>query len=68
LKSKNLDLTYEEFLQELQVTHENYIEIARSSLKKVKIFLKRKLLEVNIYNYNTDILNCFMSNMDIQFI
>jgi len=68
LKSKNLDLTYEEFLQELQVTHENYIEIATSSLKKVKIFLKRKLLEVNIYNYNTDILNCFMSNMDIQFI
>jgi hypothetical protein len=68
LKSKNLDLTYEEFLQELQVTHENYIEIVRSSLKKVKIFLKRKLLEVNIYNYNTDILNCFMSNMDIQFI
>ena len=68
MKSKNLDLTYEEFLQELQVTHENYIEIVRSSLKKVKIFLKRKLLEVNIYNYNTDILNCFMSNMDIQFI
>lgn len=69
LKQKdNLNISYEEFLTSLNITHDYYIEVIRSKLKKAKIFLRRKLCDVKINNYNSKILNCHEANMDIQFV
>ncbi|KAH9398505.1 hypothetical protein TYRP_018746 [Tyrophagus putrescentiae] len=62
--------TFEEYLQELQMTDEQYIMAIRQSLDKnrSKIFLRRSPAEVNINNYNIRLLRLHRANMDIQFV
>lgn len=62
------DVDFNTILKELECSEDAYIEALRSTLKKPKIFLKRSSLEVGINCYNTDMLNLFESNVDIQFV
>ncbi len=62
------DATFDQFLSDLKMTKDEYINCIRTKLKKPTIFLKRNVSDININSYNEHILNLFHSNMDIQFI
>lgn len=62
------DTTFEEFLEELDLSLEEYKQVVASSLRKVTLFLKREPNEVFINAYNKDILEVWQANMDIQFV
>ena len=59
---------FNKILEKLDLTEDEYILAIRSSIKRTRIFLKRKSTEVGINCYNLDILNLFEANMDIQFV
>ncbi|XP_056001840.1 uncharacterized protein LOC130048804 [Ostrea edulis] len=67
-RESEIEMTFQEFLSELQINVECYIRAVRSSLKQEKIFLKRNPNEVRINAYNSVLLKSWQANMDIQFI
>ncbi|CAM4956354.1 unnamed protein product [Rotaria socialis] len=68
--SKDTDnsLTFEEFLEHVNINEEEYIKMIRSEFKKAKAFLKRAPNEIRINAYNSMIMLLHRANMDIQFI
>jgi hypothetical protein len=60
--------SFEELLQKLNCTHDDYILAARLKLKNRKVFVKREPKDSRINPYNKKILMTMRSNMDIQFI
>uniref|UniRef100_A0A8D8UR91 ATP-dependent DNA helicase n=1 Tax=Cacopsylla melanoneura TaxID=428564 RepID=A0A8D8UR91_9HEMI len=62
------DRSFEYVLEKLEMNEDDYILAIRSSLKQVRVFLKRGTQEVGINGYNKDILCLFEANMDIQFV
>ncbi|CAF5054955.1 unnamed protein product, partial [Rotaria magnacalcarata] len=68
--SKDTDnsLTFEEFLEHVNINEGEYIKMIRSKLKKAKVFLKRAPNEIRINAYNSMIMSLHRANMDIQFI
>ena len=62
------DITFEDLLERLEVTEEDYILPIRSSLSRPTMFLKRNANELRINNYNKHCLLAWRANMDIQFI
>lgn len=66
--NKGKDLNFEEFLNELNLSKDQYMEAVRSSIKTTTIFLQRRLNEIRINNYNKILLQSWRANMDIQFI
>lgn len=67
-RESEIEMTFQEFLSELQINVECYIRAVRSSLKQEKNFLKRNPNEVRINAYNSVLLKSWQANMDIQFI
>jgi len=63
-----IELTFDEFLNHVNLSEQQYLYAIRSSLVRSRVFLKRNIHEVNINAYNNDILNFHQGNMDIQFI
>ncbi|KAL9954176.1 hypothetical protein ACROYT_G041679 [Oculina patagonica] len=61
-------ISFEELLNKLGVTEEEYVLAIRSSLSRATIFLKRKPNELRINNYNKHCLLAWRANMDVQFI
>lgn len=61
-------LSFEEFLQEIDMNLETYLHCIQSTLTVSKVFLKRSLEETRINNYNKTLLKCREANLDIQFI
>ena len=61
-------ITYDQFLERLELTHSEYIFALRSDLRMTKVFLKRESNAVHVNAYNRDILELWKANMDIQFI
>ena len=45
-----------------------YILAVRSTIKKRKIFLKRKLQEIYLNNYMKDLVHVWNANHDIQYV
>lgn len=66
--NKGIDKTFDEFLQIIDISEENYIKAVRSTLKDTKIFLKRNPNEIRINSYNCDMLRVWNANFDIQYI
>ncbi|CAF3351607.1 unnamed protein product [Rotaria socialis] len=68
--SKDTDnsLTFEEFLEHVNINEEEYIKMIRSEFKKAKAFLKRAPNEIRINAYNSMIMLLHRANMNIQFI
>ena len=62
------DITFDELLQELDVSERQYILAIRSSLNSPTIFLKRSPNELRINNYNPTCLRAWRANMDIQYV
>ncbi|XP_055612183.1 uncharacterized protein LOC129758647 [Uranotaenia lowii] len=62
------NLSFEEILESLDLTKDDYINALRASISKVTIFYKRRSCEVDINSYNPIILNLMESNTDLQLI
>lgn len=60
--------SFDDILQLLNISEEDYFLAIRLSLKTSKIFLKRRSQDVVINAYNITLLNLIESNMDIQFV
>lgn len=50
------------------MTYDEYLLAVRSALERKQVFLKRRVSECRINNYNRDLLYCWQANMDIQYI
>jgi len=61
------DITFHQFLINLNVTEWNYYLAIQSSLSSPMIFLKRKPNELRVNNYSA-CLSAWRANMDIQFV
>ena len=66
--NEGLDMAFDQLLQELNVTEENYLLAVRSSIKTAAIFLKRNQMKLTVNNYNPACLLAWRANMDIQFV
>lgn len=64
---KNFD-SIDDMLQKLNLTYDQYLMAIRSELKKATLFYKRKPNAIEINNYNTNLLNMWGANMDLQYI
>ena len=62
------NISFEELLDKLEVTEDQYILAIRYSLNRPTIFLKRNSNKLRINNYNKHCLLAWRANMDIQFI
>ncbi|KAJ8025627.1 ATP-dependent DNA helicase PIF1 [Holothuria leucospilota] len=60
--------TFQEMLDILEVTEEQYIQAIRSSLTSDKVFLQRSPSEIRINAYSAVLLETWKANMDIQYI
>ncbi|CAB4032890.1 ATP-dependent DNA helicase PIF1 [Paramuricea clavata] len=67
-KPKGKDITFDQLLEELDISEHEYILVIRSSLNCPTIFLKRSPNELRINNYNSACLHAWRANMDIQFV
>ena len=62
------DITFEQLLEDLKVSEENYLYAIQSSINCPTVLLKRKLNELRVNNYNPACLSAWRANMDIQFV
>ncbi|XP_033741835.1 uncharacterized protein LOC117328415 [Pecten maximus] len=62
------NMSFEEFLNEISMTQEQYILCIRSSLKAPKVFLKRKVCEARINPYMLPLLETWDANHDLQYV
>ena len=62
------DISFDDLLEKLGVSEENYILAIRASLVTATIFLKRNPNELRINNYNKSCLLAWRANMDIQYV
>ncbi|XP_078353763.1 uncharacterized protein LOC144638437 [Oculina patagonica] len=62
------DISFEHFLNKLQLTEKSYILAIRHTLKRDTLFLKRAPSEIRINSYNTNLLKSWQANMDIQYV
>ena len=68
LNSKNKHDSLDECLTKLEMTEEDYIKAVTTSIKRPKVFLKRKLSEIRINPYMKNLLGAWKANHDIQFV
>lgn len=62
------DITFENFLNNIQLSEESYIHAIRWNIKRNTLFLKRTPSEIRINSYNTKLLKAWQANMDIQYV
>ena len=62
------NISFEDFLNKLQLTEDNYILAIRYTLKRDTLFLNRQPSEIRINIYNTNLLKPWRANMDIQYV
>ena len=61
-------MTIKSFLKHMSLTDSEYISAVSTSIRSNTIFLKRKLSEIHINNYNVFTIKAWQANMDIQYI
>lgn len=62
------NISFEEFLNKVQLTEKSYILAIRDSLKRDTLFLQRKPSEIRINSYNSNLLKAWRANMDMQYV
>ena len=62
------DLSFEDFLIQMQCTYEEYIMAIQTSLKCAKLFLRRTLKEIRVNPYMKNLIHAWRANHDIQFV
>jgi len=63
-----VDISFEQMLNELDMTEEEYIKALRSSLTEPKVFLQRTPSEIRINPYMKSLLHAWKANQDVQYI
>ena len=59
---------YQQFLQEMHLTGDQYIKAIQYTLQRDTLFLKRSPSEIRVNSYNPDLLKAWRANMDIQYV
>ena len=60
---------YQQFLEEMHLTDDQYIKAIQYTLQCDTLFLKRTPSEIRVNNrYNPDLLKAWRANMDIQYV
>lgn len=62
------DISFEHFLEQLEITVEQYILALRTSIKSPTVFLKRQPSDIRINPYMKNLLEIYGANHDIQYI
>ena len=62
------DITFDEFLNEIGLSEDDYMKAVQTSIKNEKVFLKRKPVDNRINPYMKDLLGVWQANHDIQFV
>ena len=62
------DITFENFLNNIQLSEESNIHAIRWNIKRNTLFLKRTPSEIMINSYNTKLLKAWQANIDIQYV
>ena len=60
--------TYEQFVEEMNLTNDQYIKAIQYTLQRDTLFLKRSPAEIRVNSYNVDLLKAWRANMDIQYV
>jgi hypothetical protein len=70
LEQRDFDdlMSFEDFLVELNLTEDEYIQVIQSTLKQPTIFLKRKLSHIWNNGFSKDMPNMWNANTDVQFV
>ena len=68
LNTLERDITFEDFLKELDLGDDEYMKAVQTSVKTEKVFLKRKPIENRINPYVKDLLGVWKANHDVQFV
>ena len=68
LNSLKQDITFDEFLEQVGLSEDEYIKAVQTSVQSEKIFLKRKPIECRINPYMRDLLGVWKANHDIQYV
>jgi hypothetical protein len=61
-------ISFDQFLDQINISEQDYIQAIRSSIKTTTVFLKRSPYEIRVNPYNKHLLLATRANMDIQFI
>ena len=61
-------ISFEQFLAELDLSEEGYVNTLRYYLKRPTVFLQRNLDEIRINAYNPIMLDLWKANLDLQYI
>ena len=65
---EGMDITFDEFLEQLGLTDGEYTDAVRSSINHTTVFLQRQPSEIRINPYMKNLLDIYCANHDIQFI
>ncbi len=65
---QGMDITFDQFLQVVNLTDETYLLALRSILKDVRIFLRRTPQDIRVNAFNKHMLLAWQANLDIQYI
>ena len=63
-----IKLSFKKFLRKLNMSESQYIKAIRSSMKDVKIYLKRDPCDIRVNAYCKQLLSAWKANHDLQFI
>ena len=59
---------YQQFLEEMHLTDDQYINAIQYTPQRDTLFLKRTPSEIRVNSYNPDLLKAWRANMDIQYV
>ena len=68
LNTLERDISFEDFLKELDLSEDEYIKEVQTSVKTEKIFLKRIPVENRVNPYMKDLLGVWKANHDVQYV
>ena len=62
------NITFDQFLNNLSLSENQYILAIRSSIRCATVFLRRTPMKIKVNNYNPLCLKAWRANMDLQYI
>ncbi|XP_044742323.1 uncharacterized protein LOC123304800, partial [Chrysoperla carnea] len=67
-ENKDENLSFEQFLEQIELSRDSYLLALRSNLKKNAVFMKRTMSDIFINTFNSDILRLHRANIDVQYV
>ena len=62
------DISFKDFLEDLHLSNEQYLQALQTDIKNTTIYLKRSPAEIRTNQYNTDLLTMWGANIDLQIV